>query len=124
MLVDHADHIGLSIDNRVRGRRVFAFSDVPVAVRSPRENVDDTLQRAMPFAAAGSFQNLRSFIFGDHTLELQQQLSPLLANIYMNRFLKYWRLTKRGEAFHARVVTYADDFVILSRGHAAEALAW
>lgn len=50
--------------------------------------------------------------------------SPLLANIYMNRFLKYWRLTKRDEAFRARVVTYADDFVILSRGHAAEALAW
>jgi hypothetical protein len=42
--------------------------------------------------------------------------SPLLANIYMNRFLKYWRLTKRGEAFSAHVVSYADDFVILSRG--------
>jgi len=27
--------------------------------------------------------------------------SPLLANIYMNRFLKYWRLTERGEAFRA-----------------------
>lgn len=50
--------------------------------------------------------------------------SPLLANIYMNRFLKHWRLTARGEAFHAHVVSYADDFVILSRGHAAEALAW
>jgi len=50
--------------------------------------------------------------------------SPLLANIYMNRFLKYWRLTDRGEAFHAHVISYADDFVILSRGHAAEALAW
>ena len=50
--------------------------------------------------------------------------SPLLANIYMNRFLKYWRLTGRGEAFRAHVVAYADDFVILSRGHAAEALAW
>jgi RNA-directed DNA polymerase len=50
--------------------------------------------------------------------------SPLLANIYMNRFLKHWRLTGRGEAFRARVVAYADDFVILSRGHAAEALAW
>jgi RNA-directed DNA polymerase len=24
--------------------------------------------------------------------------SPLLANIYMNRFLKHWRLTERGEA--------------------------
>ena len=50
--------------------------------------------------------------------------SPMLANLYMNRFLKHWRITGRGEAFHARVISYADDFVILSRGHAAEALAW
>src|SRR5215218_4937168 len=50
--------------------------------------------------------------------------SPLLANIYMNRFLKYWRLTGRGEAFQAHVISYADDFVILSRGRAAEALTW
>ena len=50
--------------------------------------------------------------------------SPLLSVIYMNRFLKHWRLTKRGEAFHAHVVSYADDFVILSRGHADDALAW
>jgi RNA-directed DNA polymerase len=50
--------------------------------------------------------------------------SPLLANIYMNRFLKHWRQTERGEAFRAHVVSYADDFVILSRGCAAEALAW
>ena len=50
--------------------------------------------------------------------------SPLLANIYMNRFLKHWRLSGRGGAFCAHVVAYADDFVILSCGHAAEALAW
>jgi RNA-directed DNA polymerase len=50
--------------------------------------------------------------------------SPLLSVIYMNRFLKHWRLTGRGEAFRAQVISYADDFVILSRGHAAEALAW
>jgi RNA-directed DNA polymerase len=50
--------------------------------------------------------------------------SPLLANIYMNRFLKYWRLTGRGAAFRAHVIAYADDFVILSRGCATEALAW
>ena len=50
--------------------------------------------------------------------------SPLLANIYMNRFLKHWRLTGCGEAFRAHVVAYADDFVILSRGRATEALAW
>jgi len=33
--------------------------------------------------------------------------SPLLANIYMNRFLKHWRLTGRGEAFRAHVIAYA-----------------
>src|SRR3954452_17157701 len=50
--------------------------------------------------------------------------SPLLSVIYMNRFLKHWRLTGRGEAFRAHVITYADDFVILSRGRAAAALVW
>jgi RNA-directed DNA polymerase len=50
--------------------------------------------------------------------------SPMLANLYMNRFLKHWRITGRGEVFRAHVVCYADDFVILSRGYAAEALAW
>jgi RNA-directed DNA polymerase len=51
-------------------------------------------------------------------------VSPLLSVIYMNRFLKHWRLTGRGETFRAHVIAYADDFVILSRGHAAEALTW
>ena len=47
-------------------------------------------------------------------------VSPLLSVIYINRFLKHWRLSGSG----AHVVSYADDFVILSRGHAEEALAW
>ena len=51
-------------------------------------------------------------------------ISPLVANLYMNRFLKYWRQTGKGEVWDAHVINYADDFVILSRGHAAEALAW
>src|SRR5713226_241489 len=51
-------------------------------------------------------------------------ISPLLANLYMNRFLKYWRITGQGEALQARVVNYADDFVILSRRYAAQALDW
>ncbi|MEO1194430.1 MAG: group II intron reverse transcriptase/maturase, partial [Pseudomonadota bacterium] len=51
-------------------------------------------------------------------------ISPLLASVYMNRFLKYWRITDQGRRLSAQVVTYADDFVILSRGHADEALAW
>jgi RNA-directed DNA polymerase len=51
-------------------------------------------------------------------------VSPLLSVIYMNRFLKHWRLSGRREVFRAHVISYADDFVILSRGYAEEALTW
>ena len=51
-------------------------------------------------------------------------ISPLLANIYMNRFLKHWRRQGKAQQYRARLINYADDFVILSRGKAAEALGW
>ena len=51
-------------------------------------------------------------------------ISPALANLYMNRMLKGWRQTKRGEQYRARIVNYADDFVIVSRGKAVESLEW
>ena len=51
-------------------------------------------------------------------------ISPALANLYMNRMWKGWRQTRRGEQFRAQIVNYADDFVILSRGKAKEALEW
>jgi len=51
-------------------------------------------------------------------------VSPALANLYMNRMLKGWRQTGRGEQYQAYIVNYADDFVILSRGKAKEALEW
>jgi RNA-directed DNA polymerase len=36
-------------------------------------------------------------------------ISPLLANLYMNRMLKGWRNTKRGEQYQAKLVNFADD---------------
>jgi RNA-directed DNA polymerase len=51
-------------------------------------------------------------------------ISPLLANIYMHRFLRAWRDRGKGQQYQARVINYADDFVILSRGHATQALMW
>jgi len=51
-------------------------------------------------------------------------ISPALANLYMNRMLKGFRQNRRGEQFRAQIVNYADDFVILSRGYAKEALEW
>lgn len=49
-------------------------------------------------------------------------LSPLLANIYMRRFLKAWEQRGCDQRFSSRVVNYADDFVILCRRNAVGAL--
>jgi RNA-directed DNA polymerase len=51
-------------------------------------------------------------------------ISPLLANIYINRFLRVFVERGKDREFAARLVNYADDFVILSRGRAKEALEW
>ena len=51
-------------------------------------------------------------------------VSPLLANIYMNGYLKVFRLRGLDRRYGARLVNYADDFVVLCRrGGAAEVLA-
>lgn len=47
-------------------------------------------------------------------------ISPLLANLYMRRFLLAWHRWER--QLDAYVCNYADDFVILCRGRAEQAL--
>jgi RNA-directed DNA polymerase len=51
-------------------------------------------------------------------------VSPLLANVYINRLLRHWRKTGASERL-GQIVSYADDFVILcaSRRQAEESLA-
>src|SRR5215470_1346163 len=50
-------------------------------------------------------------------------LSPLLANLYMRRFVLGWKKLGLDERFGTRIVTYADDLVILcSKGNADAAL--
>jgi group II intron reverse transcriptase/maturase len=49
-------------------------------------------------------------------------LSPLLANLYMRRFLLGWQVLGHEARLDAHIVNYADDFVICCRGSAAEAL--
>jgi RNA-directed DNA polymerase len=48
--------------------------------------------------------------------------SPLLANIYMHRFIKAFRLYGLEQRYGATLVTYADDFVIMCRHGADEVL--
>jgi RNA-directed DNA polymerase len=50
-------------------------------------------------------------------------ISPLLANLYMRRFVLGWKTLGHQERFQARIVNYADDFVILCRRRADAALA-
>jgi len=108
--IPHAE-LMKSVARRIVDRHVLRL--IKLWLRAPIEERDDNGKRRI----GGGKSNTRGTPQGGVA-------SPLLANIYMNRFLKYWRLTNRGEAFRARVIAYADDFVILSRGFAAEALAW
>jgi RNA-directed DNA polymerase len=51
-------------------------------------------------------------------------LSPLLANLYMRRFVLGWKVGGHEQRLDARIVNYADDFVICcKRGRAEQAMA-
>ena len=49
-------------------------------------------------------------------------LSPLLANIYLNVLDTVWKLKKVQECYGARLVRYADDFVVLTKGNTERVL--
>jgi RNA-directed DNA polymerase len=106
------DELMKSVARRIVDRRVLRL--IKLWLKAPIEERDDSDGSRR---IGGGKSNTRGTPQGG-------VVSPLLANIYMNRFLKYWRLTGCGQAFRAHVIAYADDFVILSRGYAAEALAW
>ncbi len=50
-------------------------------------------------------------------------ISPLLANLYMRRFVLWWKTGGYERWFDAHIVNYADDFVICCRGNAVKAMA-
>jgi retron-type reverse transcriptase len=43
-------------------------------------------------------------------------ISPLLANIYLLVLDRIWKVKKVEEQFKARLIRYADDFVVLCQG--------
>ncbi len=49
-------------------------------------------------------------------------ISPLLSNLYMRRFVLGWKTLGHEQKLQARIVNYADDFVICCRGTAEWAL--
>jgi group II intron reverse transcriptase/maturase len=49
-------------------------------------------------------------------------ISPLLSNLYMRRFILGWKVLGHQQRLRAKIVNYADDFVICCRGTADEAM--
>jgi RNA-directed DNA polymerase len=110
---DSIPHLDLlkSVARRVVDRNVLRL--IKMWLRSPVEERDADGTRRMSGGKGNKLGTPQGAV-----------VSPLLANIYMNRFLKHFRQSGAADAFRAHVVAYADDLVILSRGRAAEALTW
>lgn len=49
-------------------------------------------------------------------------ISPLLANLYMRRFVLAWKTLGLEARLRAKIVSYADDYVICCQGRAEEAM--
>ena len=108
--IPHSDLLK-SVARRVVDRHVLRL--IKMWLRSPVEERDADGTRRMSGGKGNKVGTPQGAV-----------VSPLLANIYMNRFLKHFRQSGAANAFRAHVVAYADDLVILSRGRAAEALTW
>ena len=50
-------------------------------------------------------------------------ISPLMANLYMRRFVLGWKKSGLEAKLQAKIVSYADDYVICCKGDAEEAMA-
>ena len=92
--IPHSDLLK-SVARRIVDRHVLRL--IKLWLKAPVEEQDDDGKRRM----SGGRGSTRGTPQGGVA-------SPLLANVYMNRFLKHWRLTRREEVFRAHIVAYAD----------------
>ena len=102
-----------SVARRVVDRRVLHL--IKMWLECPVEETDDRRRKRRTTEAR---DNGRGIPQGS-------PISPLLANLYMRRFVLGWEKLGLGQSLGSRIVTYADDLVILCRrGKAQEALHW
>jgi len=108
--IPHAELLK-SVARRIVDRRVLHL--IKMWLESPVEETDERGRKTRTTTAQ---DNRRGIPQGS-------PISPLLANLYMRRFVLGWKMLGLEQSLGSRIVTYADDLVILCRtGKAEEAL--
>jgi RNA-directed DNA polymerase len=108
--IPHAE-LMLSLARRIVDRRVLHL--IKVWLECSVEETDDRGRKTRTTEAKDSGRGIPQ----------GSPISPLLANLYMRRFVLGWKKLGLEQSLGTRIVTYADDLVILCRkGKAEEAL--
>jgi RNA-directed DNA polymerase len=108
--IPHAELLK-SVARRIVDRRVLHL--IKMWLECPVEETDDRGRKTRTTEARDSRRGIPQ----------GSPISPLLANIYMRRFVLGWKKLGLEQRLGSRIVTYADDLVILcKKGKADEAL--
>jgi RNA-directed DNA polymerase len=108
--IPHAELLE-SVTRRIVDRRVLHL--LKMWLECPVEETDDRGRKTRTTEAKDTRRGIPQ----------GSPLSPLLANLYMRRFVLGWKKLGLERSLGSRIVTYADDLVILCRkGKADEAL--